>query len=173
MEKKELRRSVSIGSDPTIILPEEEAENAAAEIEKSGPGSTGTFNPKKSIFFALSFAFAGSAVWAGISFLSGYQIGIVAIVIGILAGNGAARGGTGPKAQKIGAAAAAVGYFAGQWGVILLYSSKDMQGMSDFIFFLSNTPHLLYFVLKSTFSSIEALFLGIVVHQGYSIPARK
>ena len=153
-------------------MPSVEEAESAEKIEKEEAAPEGPVDRKRSFQFAFGFALCGAIVWAALSLATGYKIGIVAIVIGMLAGNGAARGGEGPTAQKIGAAAAAFGYFFGQWLLIAFYGFSQPDAPS-LIQILLLTPVIAFMILKETFSSINVLFLGIALYEGFQIPSIK
>jgi hypothetical protein len=53
-----------------------------------------------------------------VTLVTGYQLGLIALLVGILAGAGARMGGPGRAAQWTGAICAAVAYFIGQMAII-------------------------------------------------------
>lgn len=106
---------------PRVTLPDEAIQNDITQVENDGGSSEPVvFRPLVSALWAFGLALVGAAIWAGISYATDYQLGIVAIVIGVLAGVGAARGGRCRRAQYIGAGAAAFGFFSGQ--IILIFA---------------------------------------------------
>lgn len=127
------------------------------------------FDLKVSLGTSFLWAMGGALAWALIVYLTGYNIGLIAIVIGVLAGLGAARGGRCKQAQKIGAACAAAGYFVGQTGALLALAISR-SGFPDPQQLIGIIPVLLFLVLKITFSGINVVFLGIAVYEGYRIP---
>ena len=153
---------------PAVLLPDPD-ELAEAEIIERAELPEGRFDFRTSLRTSLLWSLGGAAGWAMITYLTGYNIGLIALAIGFLAGMGAARGGRSKKAQKIGAACAALGYFVGQMGgfLALLISQRGMPSLSGFIVLV---PLLLYVVVKTTFTGLNVVFLGIAIYEGYRIP---
>ena len=154
---------------PTIVLPDPELLAEAEFIERAELPQR-AFDFRTSLTTSLTWSMGGALGWAAIVYLTGYNIGLIAIAIGMLAGVGAARGGRGAQAQKIGAACAALGYFVGQTGAFmaLLVSKHGVPEPTQLIYIL---PVVFLLVLKVTFTSINVVFLGIAVYEGYRIPA--
>ena len=166
------RRILQQPQGPRIVFFDEELETEARAIESVVP-QQGPLSGKRSVAFSLTFSLIGATIWALVSFLTGYQVGIVAIVIGLLAGYGAARGGRGPFAQKVGAVSAGIGYFMGQWLLILFHSSDATWGPEAYTAFLKAAPEIFGHIARITFSGMDALFLGFAVYEGYRIPGLK
>jgi hypothetical protein len=109
---------------PHVELPDAAQLAAAEQLEAQGVTPTG-FRPLVSLVCASALALLGAVGWAGISYATDYQIGLVAIGIGVLAGVGAARGGRSRPAQLIGAAMSAMGFFVGQLLLIVALVIHD------------------------------------------------
>lgn len=109
---------------PRVILPDVRAQIEAMAIENAPPPPPPAWRPLIGIVMSLLLGMFGAAIWAGITIFSGYQLGLVALVVGVLAGIGARVGGPGRPAQWTGAVCALVCYFAGQSG-ILAYEIGD------------------------------------------------
>jgi hypothetical protein len=149
-----------------VEFPDPEVVEQIARLEGAQASAPVTFSWPKGIACALAFAIAGGALYAGVVYATKMQVGIVSILIGVAAGSGAARGGRSREAQIVGAPAAAIGYFAGMLLVI-----AAMLGMEKFFSLpLDRIGQACWLVVKSTFSSIDALFLGIAVYWGWKIP---
>jgi hypothetical protein len=145
--------------DPAVVAQ-------IARLEGAQARAPVTFSWPKGIAFALAFALAGGALFAGVVYATQTRLGILSIVNGVVAGIGAARGGRSREAQIVGAAAAAIGYFAGMFLMI-----AAMVGMEEFFSLpLDRIGQACWLVVKATFSSIDALFLGIAVYWGWKIP---
>ncbi len=149
-----------------VEFPDPEVVAQIARLEGAQARAPVTFSWPKGIAFALAFAVAGGALFAGVVYAMQIQLGILSILNGVAAGIGAARGGRSREAQVVGAAAAAIGYFAGTLLVVVA-----MLGMDKFFSLsLDQVGRLCWLVVKATFSSIDALFLGIAVYWGWKIP---
>ena len=149
-----------------VEFPDPEVVAQLARLEGAQARAPVTFSWPKGIAFALAFALAGGALFAGVVYATQTRLGILSIVNGVAAGIGAARGGRSREAQIVGAAAAAIGYFA---GMILVVAG--VVGMEKFFHLsLEQIGQVCWAVVKATFSSIDALFLGIAVYWGWKIP---
>jgi hypothetical protein len=154
-----------VATGPVVTFPDPNLVAQVAAIEAEQPQQALAFRWAPSIIFALLFAFAGGAIFAAVAYITKSQFGIVSILIGIGAGIGAARGGRGVKAQVIGALAAAVGYFAGQ-----LMAVAALVGMKFFQLPFSMILDVIKLMVEQTFTTMDALFLGIAVYEGWIIP---
>ena len=151
---------------PGVHFPDPALIEQVARLEAQQASAPITFSWVVGIAWALIFALAGGAVFAGVVYVTQTQLGIVAIVIGVGAGIGAAKGGRSKQAQIVGAAAAAIGYFAG-----MVFAVAAMVGIETFVSLpIDQIGQLCWLIVKGTFSSIEALFLGIAVYEGWKIP---
>lgn len=149
-----------------VEFPDPEVIAQIAQVEGAQARAPVTFSWPKGIAFALAFALAGGALYAGVVYATQTRLGILSIVNGVAAGFGAARGGRSREAQIVGAAAAAIGYFAGMMLVV-----AAMVGMERFFSLpLDRIGQAGWLVVRTTFSSIDALFLGIAVYWGWKIP---
>jgi hypothetical protein len=149
-----------------VEFPDPEVVAQIARIEGAQARAPVTFSWPKGIAFALAFALAGGALYAGVVYATQTRLGIVSILNGVAAGLGAARGGRSREAQIVGAATAAIGYFAGMLLVVVA-----MVGIDEFLrLSLDQIGQACWLVVKGTFSNIDALFLGIAVYWGWKIP---
>jgi len=149
-----------------VEFPDPEVVAQIARLEGAQARAPVTFSWPKGIAFALAFALAGGALFAGVVYATQMRLGIVSIVSGVIAGIGAARGGRSREAQIVGASAAAIGYFAGTFLVVVATVGMDRF----FQLSLDQIGQVCWVVVKATFSSIDALFLGIAVYWGWKIP---
>lgn len=149
-----------------VEFPDPEVVAQIARLEAAQARAPVTFSWPKGIAFALAFALAGGALFAGVAYAMKVRLGILSILNGVAAGRGAARGGRSREAQIVGAAAAAIGYFAGMFLVVVATIGVD----EFFRLSLDQIGRLCWLVVKATFSNIDALFLGIAVYWGWKIP---
>lgn len=151
---------------PRVELPPDEALAGVAsyEAEVTRPD---TFQPALAIGWAFGLGSLGAVIWAFITYVTDYELGLIAILLGIMAGLGAARGGRTEQSQIVGAVAAAVCYFVAQLMVVfaLISQEPDMPPIDVEI-----VGFVVVEIIKSTFSSMGVLFLGIAVYEGYRIP---
>lgn len=151
---------------PRVTFPDPQLVAQVAAVEAVLPTVVTVFSWVRSIAFAVLFALAGSVVYAAIAKATEGKWGLVSILIGILAGLGAMRGGRGRKAQIVGAVTAAVAYFAAQVMAIVLIVGWDMFSALT----AAQFGDVLKTIAHATFTTMDALFLGIVVYQGWVIP---
>lgn len=114
---------------PRVILPDATAQTVVQSIETAAPLAHAR-RPFFGFVASLGLGLIGAAVWAGITLATDYQIGLVAIVIGLLAGVGARMGGPGRGAQWTGAICAAIAYFVGQTAIIVVLMATQ-PGLFD------------------------------------------
>lgn len=103
---------------PRVVLPEPEDYAELAQEFEPPP----RFSLVRSVFFASLFGFVGAAIWAAVTLVTDYQIGLIAVAIGVLAGLGAAMGGRGRPAQIVGAVISAAAYFVGQTIIVIAFA---------------------------------------------------
>jgi hypothetical protein len=110
----------------------------------------------------------GAAVWAGITFSTGYQIGLVAIGVGFLCGFAVRLAGQGsePIFGVIGAGFALLGCVLGNFLSAVAYAAKEMQiGFWDLLtqVDLGGVGQ----VIVGTFQPMDLLFYAIAIYEGY------
>ncbi|MCZ6684103.1 MAG: hypothetical protein O7B26_13060 [Planctomycetota bacterium] len=146
---------------PRVILPDARVQTVVESIETAVPVMQQR-RPFVGFAASLGLGLVGSAIWAGITLATNYQLGLVAIVIGVLAGIGARMGGPGREAQWTGAICAAICYFVGQTAIIAAY-----PGLWEQENVLINS---FKYAVGETFSGMGIIFLAIAVYEGYRIP---
>lgn len=149
-----------------VEFPDPEVVAQIARLEGAQARAPATFSWPKGIALALVFALAGGALFAGVVYATKMRLGILSIVNGVAAGIGAARGGRSREAQIVGAAAAAIGYFSGM--ILVIAATVGIERF--FRLPIDLIGQACWLVVKSTFSSIDALFLGIAVYWAWKIP---
>ncbi len=104
------------GDSPRVVLPDEPAElDPDAPQEVPGPPPSVV----RALVGSAGLGIVGAIAWAAVTIITDYQLGLLAIGIGLLAGVGAAYGGKGKKFQVIGASCAAGSYFLGQFLIVI------------------------------------------------------
>ncbi|MFC1679421.1 hypothetical protein ACFL2T_04350 [Elusimicrobiota bacterium] len=166
--EREVLRSGS--GKPDVLLPETDILAVVEKIEDTELREA-AFRPRIALVWSFGLAMFGAFIWAGVVYLAGFRIGLIAIVVGLMAGYGAARGGRCRHSQFIGGGCAAAGYFVGQVGALLGLIVAEHGLPLSFGALLPILPAVFMAVLKSTFSSFDAVFLGLAVYEGYRIPA--
>ncbi len=119
-------------------------------------------------------AAVGAAVWAVVTVFTGYQIGFMAIGVGLLVGFAVRLFGKGiDKSFGIaGAVLALLGCLAGNLLTTCIFISRQEQ-VDLLEVFMSLDPMLVVQLFKVTFSPIDLLFYGIAVYEGYQFSFRR
>lgn len=155
---------VAPAAGPRVELPSRSELEQVEQVEQA-TFQPDAFQPGPSILGAIAFGLAGAVAWAFITYVTEHELGIIAILLGILTGVGAARGGRTPQSQIVGAVTAGVCYFVAQFFVVYAIVG-DSAVLTE--------PTVVWAVLqelvKETFSSMGVLFLGIAIYEGYRIP---
>ncbi len=119
-------------------------------------------------------AAAGAALWAGVTYLSNYKLGALAIVLGLLVGFAVQKVGRGIDIQFriLGAVLALVCCLAGDVLAACAFLAKQ-QAMSFFgVLSQLHTEHILNFV-KATTKEGDIIFYAIAAYEGYKLSAKK
>ena len=116
----------------------------------------------------------GAAVWAGVTVVTEYQIGWMAVGVGLLVAFSIRFTGKGlsAKFQVIGALLALLGCVAGNF-LTLCYFIAQNEGMGVFEVLTQINPAAIPEIMISTFSGIDAIFYGIAVYEGYRFSLRQ
>jgi hypothetical protein len=116
----------------------------------------------------LVAAAVGAALWAGVTVLTGYQIGWMAVGVGAMVGVAVRTAGRGTtKAFGIlGAVLALGGCLVGNFltGVVVLSRHWDISFAT---FFTRLTPELTSRMMTAMFSPLDLLFYALALWQGY------
>ncbi len=150
---------------PRVILPDARVQTVVESIETAVPVMQQR-RPFVGFAASLGLGLVGSAIWAGITLATDYQLGLVAIVIGVLAGIGASQGGPGREAQWTGAICAAICYFVGQTAIIvaMIAALPELPEQENVLI------NSFKYAVGETFSGLGVIFLAIAVYEGYRIP---
>jgi hypothetical protein len=132
----------------------------------------------KTIIFALAFGIPGALLWFGITILSGWQIGLVAVGVGYLVGLGTVIGSgnkTGIRLQLLSATVSLITIIMGEYFIANHYVHQALNelGITNISYFINPVWvfESLFEVLKE--DPITLLFWGIAVYVGFSIPKEK
>ncbi len=135
---------------------------------------------RKEESFPLAFiagllaAAAGAGIWAGITVLTGYQIGFMAIGVGALVALSirAAGKGLSKKFQVLGALLSLLGCAVGNFLTVCYYIAQN-ESMGFIEVLTAINPASIPDLMISTFSAMDALFYGIAVYEGYRLSLRQ
>jgi hypothetical protein len=116
----------------------------------------------------------GAAIWAGITVATGYQIGFMAIGVGILVGYAVRVAGKGVTSVfgVVGAALSLLGCALGNLlAVTAMVAAGDGVSLLDALPKL--TPQLAQELMVAFFSPMDVLFYGIALYEGYRLSFRQ
>ena len=118
-------------------------------------------------------AVVGAALWAAITYFSGYQIGWMAVGVGFLVGYAVRYAGKGIDQSFgiVGAIFALLGCLAGNlFASCAVIAEQESMALMDVISQLS--PDIIVDIMTATFSPMHLLFYGIAVYEGYKFAFR-
>jgi hypothetical protein len=118
---------------------------------------------------------AGALAWWGFTALTGIGFGLVAVVIGFLAGHGAVRFAGGKRSaglQAIAIGAGTVAFLVATYLVNMTFINQALQqrGESWRVPFPPDSFESFYRVVAVNFGVMKLVFLGIVVYEAWAIP---
>ena len=116
----------------------------------------------------------GAGLWAAITVIIGYQIGYMAIGLGLLVGLGVrfTSGGAGIFHGLIGGSLALVGCLLGNLLSVLIGVSQELG--APFFTLLSNLDwEIVVEFMKITFSPIDVLFYLLAIYAGFRFASRR
>lgn len=122
----------------------------------------------------LAASLAGAAAWAGVTVATGYQIGFMAIGIGLLVGWAVRAAGKGLTSVfgVVGAALALLGCALGNLlAVTAIVAGNDGVALLDALPQL--TPSLAAELMVASFSPMDVVFYGIALWEGYRLAFRQ
>jgi len=119
-------------------------------------------------------AFVGAVVWALITSLTQYQIGFMAIGVGLLVGYAVRRMGQGvdPVFGYFGAGLSLLGCVLGNLLTTCIITSQQ-EGMALPQVLASLNFAVAFEIIKYTFSPIDLLFYGLALYYGYRLSFRQ
>lgn len=118
-------------------------------------------------------ALAGAGIWAGVTVLTGYQIGWMAVGVGFLVGIAVRAAGKGID-KPFGVAGAVLALLGCGLGNLLAVCGlvAEQGGMGFFEVVSRLDPGIIKDLMVETFSPMDLLFYGIAVYEGYKISFR-
>ena len=133
-------------------------------------------NLTMAIVGGLTASVVAALIWALITYITNFQIGFMAIGVGILVGYAVKFFGKGVTTPFgiVGAVFALFGCILGN--LLAAVIAGAMEEGSSFAFILSillSSPEVILEVYKATFSPIDLLFYGIAIYEGYKISFRQ
>lgn len=122
----------------------------------------------------IGAALVGAAVWAGITVVSGYRIGFMAIGIGFLVGFVVRSLGKGVTSMFgiLGAALSLLGCALGNLLAITALVARE-QGVAFLNALSQLNPELIRGLMVAFFSPMDLLFYAIALYYGYKLAFRQ
>lgn len=145
-------------------------DSQATLIESANTAPQNTTNPNI-LYGAVAGAVTSAAcaiLWAVITFLSNFQIGLMAIALGCAVGFAVKRFGNGTTKifGVVSATEALVGCLGGNLLALCAAISKD-QGIPFIDILFRLTPDLAMSLMIKTFDGMDIIFYGIAVYEAY------
>lgn len=149
------------------------AENAIGSMERIEQLRTEQ-NLPLGILTGVSMAFIGALFWALFTITTNYQVGYMAVVVGLMVGYGVRIGGKGIDSifGYIGAALAFLGCLMGNFfsQITFIAQYNDIQ---YYEIFETMDFYLFVDIIAESFVPIDLLFYGIAIYEGYRFSFRK
>jgi len=124
----------------------------------------------------LVAALAGAVIWAVVTVITKYQIGWMAIGVGVLVGFAVGKFGRGVSGSfgVMGAAFSLLGCALGNLlSVIGFISIQESVSFFEVLKSVFTQPGVISAVMKATFNPMDLLFYGIAMYEGYSFAFRQ
>jgi hypothetical protein len=118
-------------------------------------------------------AAVGAGIWAAVTVLTNYQIGWMAIGVGVLVGMAVRLAGKGIDMSFgiVGAGLSLLGCLAGNLlSMCIVVSRQEAIGILDVVSQLNTA--VVVELMQLTFSPIDLLFYGLAIYEGYRIAFR-
>jgi len=122
----------------------------------------------------LVAAVGGAVVWAAVTIFTGYQIGWMAIGVGIVVGFAVRIVGKGLD-QSFATGGAALALFGCLLGNLFTacHFLADAEGVGFFEVLTQLDPTSAFELMKDTFSPMDLLFYGFAVYEGFKLSCRQ
>lgn len=129
-------------------------------------------NLPKAVLLGIAACLLSSIAWAAVTFLTGYQIGFMAIGVGLLVGFAVRIGnGSTNSYRLLGAGLSLVGCILGNVLTIYLYISKEMD--SPILDVVQAIPFsMLTDAMGKSFQVIDLLFYGLAIYEAWKFSVR-
>lgn len=127
------------------------------------------------ILAGLLSSVVAAFLWALVTYATGYQIGFMAIGVGVLVGYAVRYFGNGVT-NRFGLAGAAFSLFGCLLGNLLasFIALSQIEESSIFLVLSAfvSSPGMVIEIMKETFSPIDLLFYGLAIYEGYKLSFR-
>lgn len=147
----------------------EDFRTVAPEGRPIGPGSEGG-SLGVAVIAAAAAGALSAAIWAAISVVTGYQIGLVAIGIGILVGFAVRQFGRGDTAafRLVAAVVSLLSCVSGNLIIACVFFARQIEAPVLQVVASLDTD-LLVDLLTATFDPMDLLFYALAVWQGWKL----
>jgi hypothetical protein len=137
-----------------------------------GDSTNETANLGLGIAAGVAAMLVGAVLWAVITVTTEYQIGFMAIGVGVLVGFAIRRFGNG-RAMTFalgGAVLALLGcVFGNLFSVIGFVSKQEGMGLGEVAGFVLGNPSMAVMFMRESFGAMDLLFYAIAVYEGYKL----
>ena len=147
----------------------------ASELQQAAARLSEDVNYPLGALGAVLGGAAGALAWWGFTALTGISLGLVAVVIGFLAGHGAVRFAGGKRSaglQAIAIGAGALAFLVASYLVNMTFINQALQqrGEGWRVPFPPDSLETFYRIVAMNFGVMKLVFLGIVVYEAWAIP---
>ncbi|MBV9571304.1 MAG: hypothetical protein JO056_08695 [Alphaproteobacteria bacterium] len=138
----------------------------AATVQHAEPDAKPNFG--LAIVAGIAVAVLGAVLWAFVTVVSGYELGLMAIAIGFLVGQAIrfAGKGTDKRFGYLGAVCALAGCLLGNYLSAIAFFAKA-QGLDLMQVIGILDPDLSQKLMTATFSAMDLLFYAIAIYEGF------
>ncbi len=149
-------------------------EIAPAQLEYALQQLRSEQNLPMGVLVGLAASLVGAGLWAGITVVTGYQIGFMAIGVGLLVGLAVRVAGKGID-SVFGAFGALLAFLGCAVGNLLAVCGMvaRQEGMAFLDVVSQLTPALAQEMMVATFSPMDLLFYGLAIYEGYKLSFRQ
>jgi len=149
--------------------------NLLAQLQQAATMQGEGINYPQAFIGGILGGIIGILVWWGVSVVTGWAIGIIAIVIGFAVGKGIVIFSGGRRSQRLQIMSAVISILSFIYASYLVTRSIILQASPEqgleIILTLLPDPILFIQVLQAGFEFFDLIFLAIVVYQAWKIPA--
>ena len=156
------------GTLPMNDIPQNAETSTAAEMEAHLTRLIGRQNLTLAVFAGICAMLVGTALWVVVTVVTNYQIGYMAVGVGLLVGFAMkyAGGGVQPHFGYIGAGLSLLGCLLGN-----LFTACQFLAVHEKVTFgevvAALNPEFAYALMSATFSPMDLLFYGLAIWAGY------
>lgn len=163
-------------NDAEVVEAAQEPELDPVKLQAFRNELEGQQNLPFGVAAGLISALVGAAIWAVVTVVTKYQIGWMAVGVGVMVGFAVGKAGKGisPVFGWVGAIFALLGCAVGNLlSVCGFLSLQESVPFSEIVVSLLSQPSTAISVLKATFNPMDLLFYAIAMYEGYSFAFRQ